>query len=65
MGRALPGRHHRWLLLLPLLAACSQKQAVEPPPRANDPVPATSASSIISVPVDIDRARIAQAIERA
>ena len=65
LGRALPGQHHRWLLLLPLLAACSQKQAVEPPPRANDPVPATSASSIISVPVEIDRALIAQAIERA
>ena len=52
-------------LALALLAACSGKdKPVEPPPRADDAIPATSEASVIAVPVDMDAAILSRALDR-
>jgi hypothetical protein len=48
-----------------LLAGCSERRRVEPPPRATDAAPAPSESSIIAVPIDADSAVLVRAIEAA
>ncbi|WHO37378.1 DUF4403 family protein [Sphingobium sp. AP49] len=53
------------LCLALLLAACSGKDKVEAPPRATDPVPSPQGSSVITVPIEIDRTLVLHAIEQA
>lgn len=48
-----------------LVAGCSQHHPSEPPPRATDPVPTPSESSVIAVPIDADAAILTRAIESA
>jgi hypothetical protein len=48
-----------------LLAGCSGRSHVEPPPRATDAVPAPGESSVIAVPIDADSAALTRAIEGA
>ena len=48
-----------------LLAGCSGRRHVEPPPRATDAVPVPRESSVIAVPIDADPAAITRAIEQA
>ncbi|HEX7819664.1 MAG TPA: DUF4403 family protein, partial [Sphingobium sp.] len=48
-----------------LLASCSDKASMEPPTRANDPIPIPEESSIIAVPVDADQKMLGQALEKA
>ena len=51
---------------LALLAGCARdEKPVEPPPRADDPIPTAGEPSIIAVPVDMDAAILTRAIERA
>lgn len=47
-----------------LLAGCSERRHVEPPPRATDAVPSPSLSSIIAVPIDADAAALTRMLER-
>lgn len=48
-----------------LLVGCSERHPGEPPPRATDPVPTPSESSVIAVPIDADAALLTRAIESA
>lgn len=66
MGNASQVARIPWpLALAPLLFACSGKQKVEVPPRANDPVPSPQGSSVITVPVEVDRTLVLRAVEQA